>query len=39
MILVEDWKIHICLYLDKNNPKNNTVTMSDDHLVKKQVLI
>ena len=33
MVLVEDWKIHICLFLDKNNPRNNTT--SDDHLVKK----
>ena len=32
MVLVEDWKIHICLFLDKNNPRYNT--MSDDHLVK-----
>ena len=33
MILVEDWKFHICLFLDKNSPRNNI--MSDDHLVKK----
>ena len=33
MILVEDWKFHICLFLDKSNPRNNI--MADDHLVKK----
>ena len=37
MILVEDWKFHICLFLDKNNPRINI--MPDDHLVKKQVLL
>ena len=37
MILVEDWKFHICLFLDKSNPRNNI--MADDHLVKKQVLL
>ena len=37
MSLVEDWNFHICLILDKNNPRNNI--MSDDHLVKKQVLL
>ena len=33
MILVEDWKFHICLFLDKNSPRNNII--SDNHLVKK----
>ena len=37
MILVEDWKFHICLFLDKNNPRINI--MPDDHLVKNQVLL
>ena len=35
MILVEDWKFHICLFLGKNSPRNNIIIMSDDHLVKK----
>ena len=39
MILVEDWKFHICLFLDKNSPRNNIIIMSDDHLVKKEVLL
>ena len=30
-------KNYICLFLDKNTPRYNT--MSDDHLVKKQVLL
>ena len=33
MILVEDWKFHIYLFLDKNNPRINI--MPGDHLVKK----
>ena len=37
MILVEDWKFHICLFLGTNSPRNNIIIMSDDHLVKKRV--
>ena len=33
MTLVEDWKFHICLFLDKNTPRINI--MPEDHLVKK----
>ena len=34
MILVEDWKFHICLFLDKNSPRNNK--MSDKSSRKKK---
>ena len=37
MILAEDWTFLICLFLEKNKPRNNA--MSDDHLAKKQILL
>ena len=33
MILVEDWKFHICWFLDKHNPRKNI--SFDNHLLKK----
>ena len=37
MILAKDWTFLIRLFLEKNKPRNNA--MSDDHLVKKQILL
>ena len=38
MILVEDWKFHICLFLDKNSPRNNKMSDKSSRK-KKQVLL
>ena len=35
--LAKDWTFLIRLFLEKNKPRNNA--MSDDHLVKKQILL